>query len=113
MLASTLFIRVVPQYGDRGYNLLAGYDAAVVQRTAIQIITLAAPTRASLTRAIEKLKSDNSAAEVRDVTASNIQKKLAREFGEVTAPAATPAATPAGTMTFAALGVSKYLDSPF
>lgn len=104
MLASTLFVRVVPQDKDRGYVLLAGYDSAVVQRTAIQSMTLSAPTRASLNQAIERIKAANSAAEVRDVTAPAIQKKLAKLFGEVASPA--PPTTP---MTFSSMGVGKYL----
>jgi len=104
MLASTLFVRVVPQDKDRGYCLLAGYDASVVQRTAIQTMTLSAVTRASLNAAIERMKVANSAAEVRDVTAPAIQKKLAKLFGETASPAA-----PAGPTTFSAMGVGHYL----
>jgi hypothetical protein len=70
MLASTLYVRVVPQDKDRGYVLLAGYDAA----------------------------------EVRDVTAPAIQKKLAKLFGETASPA-----KPAGLQTFSAMGVGHYL----
>ena len=95
MLASTLFVRVVPQDKDRGYALLAGYDAGVVQRTALQITTLSAPTRESLNAAIARLKEQNSAAEVRDVTAPAIQKKLAKMFGEY--GNAAPSAPPAGS----------------
>jgi|WetSurMetagenome_2_1015567.scaffolds.fasta_scaffold1059916_1 hypothetical protein len=104
MLASTLFVRVVPQDKDRGYVLLAGYDASVVQRTAIQSTTLSVPTRESLNAAIARLKAGNNAAEVRDVTAPAIQKKLAKLFGETPTQAATPAAA-----TFAGLGVGHYL----
>ena len=84
MLASTLFVRVVPQDKDRGYMLLCGYDAGVVQRTALQYTTLSAPTRTSLNAAIARMQADNSAAEVRDVTAPSILKKLAKMFGEET-----------------------------
>lgn len=91
MIASTLFVRVVPQDRDRGFVLLAGYDPAVVQRTAIASSTLSVPTRASLTAAIERLRSMNSAAEVRDVTAPAIQKRLARMFGEAAEPTPRPA----------------------
>ena len=93
MIASTLFVRVVPQDRDRGYVLLAGYDAAVVQRTAIQSTTLSTPTRASLNAAIERLRLANSAAEVRDVTAPVIQKKLAKIFGEAPVPTQQPVST--------------------
>jgi hypothetical protein len=102
MLASTLFVRVVPQDKDRGFMLLAGYDASVVQRTALCYTTLSDPTRVSLDAAIERIRINNSASEVRDVTAPAIQKKLAKLFGEVPA-AAAPAAT------FANMGIGSYL----
>ena len=103
MLASTLFVRVVPQDKDRGYMLLAGYDDKVVQRTAIQYTTLGDPTRASLDAAIARMKASNSAAEVRDVTSPNIVKKLQKLFGEVSAPVAAPA-------TFAGMGIGQYIQ---
>ena len=102
MLASTLFVRVVPQDRDRGYMLLAGYDANVVQRTALQYTTLSDPTRASLNAAIERIRLANSAKEVKDVTSPNIQKKLAKLFGETPQPPAAPT-------TFTSLGIGSYL----
>ena len=83
MLASTLYVRVVPQDKDRGYMLLCGYDATVVQRTALQYTTLATPTRASLNAAIDRMRTSNSAAEVKDVTAPAIVKKLAKSTFEL------------------------------
>lgn len=103
MLASTLYVRVVPQDKDRGFMLLAGYEPGVVQRTALQYTTLSTPTREALNAAIERMRASNSAAEVKDVTAPNIQKKLAKLFGE------TPAQAPAPT-TFAGLGIGSYLQ---
>jgi hypothetical protein len=82
MIANTLFVRVVPQDKDRGYMLLAGFDSAVIQRTAAQYITLSDPSRASLNSLIEVLKKRYNAAEVRDVTSSNILRRLAKKFGE-------------------------------
>jgi hypothetical protein len=117
MLASILYVRVVPQDRGRGYMLLAGYDSSVVQRTAIQYTTLSDVTRDSLNTAIERLRKDNSAKEVKDCTAPGIQKKLAKMFGEVDTPAAaavkhapgqqTP--TQQAPSTFAAMGVGHYL----
>jgi hypothetical protein len=82
MLASTLFVRVVPADKDRGYVLLAGYEPNLVQRTALSYTTLNAVTRASLNAAIEGMRASHSAKEVKDVTAPNIVKKLAKMFGE-------------------------------
>jgi phosphoribosylaminoimidazole (AIR) synthetase len=81
--------------------LLAGYDSSVVQRTALQYTTLTAVTRASLNAAIERLRKDNSAKEVKDCTAPAIQKKLAKLFGE-TPEQQVPA-------TFSNMGVGHYL----
>jgi hypothetical protein len=102
MLASTLFVRVVPADKGRGFVLLAGYDAAVVQRTALQYTTLTVVTRESLNAAVERMRLQNSAAAVRDVTAPAIAKKLAKMFGETPAQAAPP-------VTFSNLGVGSYL----
>jgi hypothetical protein len=107
MLASILYVRVVPQDKDRGFMLLAGYDSSVVQRTAVQYTTLSAMTRESLNAAIERLRIANSAKEVKDCTAPAIQKRLVKLFGEVPAQQ-TPAQAPAA-VTFAGLGVGQYL----
>jgi hypothetical protein len=86
MIASTLFVRVVPQDKDRGYMLLAGFDSAVVQRTAAQYTTLSDPTRVSLDAAIKAMQTRFSAADVKDCTAPGIVKKLAKLFGETGQP---------------------------
>ena len=89
MISSTLFVRVVPQDRDRGYMLLIGYDAKIVQSTAIQYITLTNITRASLDAMIAKAKASYNASEIRDVTASGIAKKLKKMFDEVDPPKET------------------------
>ena len=101
MLASTLYVRVVPQDKDRGYMLLAGYEAGVVQRTALSYTTLSNPTREGLTAAVERMRLSHSAKDVKDVTAPAVLKKLAKLFGEVV--------TPVAPTTFAGLGVGNYL----
>ena len=102
MLASTLYVRVIPQDKDRGYMLLAGYEPDIVQRTALQYTTLSNPTRESLNAAIERMRAGNNAACIKDVTAPAILKKLARLFGETPAQAPQP-------VTFAGIGVGRYL----
>src|SRR4249919_3656682 len=101
MFASTLYVSVVNQDKDRGFMLLAGYDSTVVQRTALQYTTLTAVTRDSLNAAIERLRKDNSAKDVKDCTAPAIQKKLAKLFGE-TPEQQVPA-------TFSKMGIGHYL----
>ncbi len=104
MLASTLFVRVVAQDKERGFMLLAGYDSKVIQRTAVQYTTLSVMTRDSLNEAIDRLRKSNSAMEVKDCTAPDIQKKLAKLFGETPAQAAVAKAG-----TFSGLGIGQYL----
>lgn len=105
MLASTLYVRVVPADRDRGFILLCGYDAGVVQRTALSYTTLSNMTRESLNAGIERLRAGHSAKEVKDVTAPAVAKKLAKLFGEVpTAPR-----SPSRPITFSSMGIGKYL----
>lgn len=106
MIASTLYVRVVPQDKDRGYMLLAGFEPAVIQRTAAQYTTLGDPSRESLNAAIERMRVRYSAAEVKDVTAPSIVKKLVKLFGESPTQAAVPAAA-----TFGGLGIGQYLPT--
>ena len=86
MIAGTLYVRVVPQDKDRGYMLLAGFDSAVIQRTAAQYTTLSDPTRATLDAAIARMQKIYSASAVKDVTAASVVKKLAKLFGETGQP---------------------------
>jgi hypothetical protein len=105
MLASTLYVRVVPQDKERGFKLLVGYEANLIERTALQYTTLTNPTRASLDAAVERMRLANSAKDVKDVTVPAVQKKLAKLFGEYNpvAPKGQPNAT------FAGLGIGSYL----
>ena len=82
MIASTIYVRVVAADKNRGYTLLVGYDKAVVQRTAIQQISISVPTRANLDDAIQRVKVNYNAAAIVDATAPGIVKRLAKEFGE-------------------------------
>lgn len=86
MIASTIFVRVVPADKNRGFVLLVGYDAQIVQRTAIQSISISIPTRANIDAAIARVKTNYNAAEVRDVTHDGIKSRLAKLFGENTKP---------------------------
>jgi hypothetical protein len=81
-MKSTLYIRIVPQDKDRGYQLLVGFDPALVQRTAVQLTTLSVISRASINAAVDSAKQHYNAVEVKDLTASALQKKLAKLFGE-------------------------------
>jgi hypothetical protein len=90
MIATTLYVRVVPQDRDRGYMLLVGYDSAVVQRTAVEYITLTNITRADLDRVIALMKKSYRATEVRDCTNPGIVKKLKVLFGETPEKPAEP-----------------------
>ena len=83
MISSTLYIRVVTQDKERGYMLLCGFEPGIVQSTCTQYTTLSAPSRASLDAAIAQMKERYGAADVKDVTAEGLKRKLAKMFGEV------------------------------
>lgn len=84
-IASTVFVRVTAQDRQRGYQLLAGFDAKVVVSTATRSMTLSgALTRAQLNDAIARVAKDLNASEIRDVTAPGIQAQLRKMFNEPT-----------------------------
>lgn len=83
MISSTIFVRVVPADRDRGFILLVGYDKQVVQRTAIQQISISVPTRDNLDAALDRVKRNYNASSLFDATAPGIVKRLAKVFGEV------------------------------
>lgn len=101
MQASKLFVRVIPADRDRGYMLLAGYEPNITQRTCLQYATLSNPTRSGLNASIERMRLANNAAEVQDVTAPAIAKRLAKMFGEDKVVAAPT--------TFSGMGIGQYL----
>ena len=80
MLASTLYVRVVPQERGRGWMLLVSWEKPVVQRTCAQLITLQGVTEASLAAVKAKVQENYRVAKLEDVTADNILKQLAKEF---------------------------------
>jgi len=87
----TIYVRVVPQDRDNGYMLLVGYDNAVVQRTAITYSTISTITRAYLEATIQRVRDQYTNAEVKDVTAPGITKRLMKLFGETPEKEAKPA----------------------
>jgi len=86
MKIQTLFIRVMPADKDRGYILLAGYDTSLVQTSCAYQTTLSDVSRRYLDESVARLKVKFDAAEVRDVTALAIQRKLQKLFGEALTP---------------------------
>lgn len=90
----TIYVRVVAQDKDRGYMLLVGFDSKIVQSTCAQYTTLGAITRASLTAAIERMKTEYKASTVKDVTAPDLQRKLQKLFGEDVTPKVKKVLTP-------------------
>jgi hypothetical protein len=83
MIASTLFVRVVPQDKDRGYMLLAGFEPKMVQSNCANYTTLNDISRRVLDEAIERMKQSFGAKEVKDATPDALKRKLAKMFGEV------------------------------
>jgi len=88
MQHQSIYVRVVSQDKDRGYMLLVGFDSKIVQSTCAQYTTLGAITRASLNSAIERMTKEYNAAEVKDVTAPDLKRKLQKLFGEPVTPKA-------------------------
>lgn len=77
-----IFVRVVPADKDRGYILLTGFDNKLVIATCAQYSTLSTISRRSLDAAIERMRVEYNAAEVKDITAPAITRKLQKLFGE-------------------------------
>lgn len=80
MIASTLFVRVVPQERGRGWMLLVSWEKPVIQRTCMQLITLSAITQAKLDEIIARVKADYRVQDVQDVTPDSVKKQLAKDF---------------------------------
>ena len=86
MKIQTLFIRVMPADKDRGYILLAGYDAQLVQTSCAYQSSLSDVSRKYLDESIARLQVKFDAVEVRDVTALQVQRKLQKMFDEALTP---------------------------
>ena len=82
MIASPIFVRVVAADKDRGFAVLVGYDAKVVQRTAIQQVSITGTKRQELVAAIDRIRVNYNASEIRDVTADGIKRRLEKNFAE-------------------------------
>ena len=80
MIASTIFVRIVAADKNRGYVILVGYDAKIVQRTAIQQVSLSILSKANIEAAFERIKANYNASELRDVTADGIKKRIEKEI---------------------------------
>lgn len=80
MIASTIFVRIVAADKNRGYIILVGYDAKIVQRTAIQQVSLSVLSKANIEAAFERIKANYNASELRDVTADGIKKRIEKEI---------------------------------
>jgi hypothetical protein len=76
MQVGTLFARVIPQARNRGFMLVAGFDAAVNQKTMVRYITLASVTQAAIDRAFQEISKMLGAESVENVTRPDVQKRL-------------------------------------
>lgn len=80
MIASTLFVRIVPQERGRGWMMLVSWEKPVVQRTCAQLITLSGVTQASIDAVKERVKAEYRVLEVQDVTPESVMKQVAKDF---------------------------------
>jgi hypothetical protein len=79
MITSTIFVRTVNADKGRGFVLLVGYDAKIVQSNAIQQISLTTGTEAEYAAAIARVKANYNASEIRDVTNDGIKRKMEKQ----------------------------------
>ena len=84
MQVGKLFIRVIPQNRNRGFMLVAGFDAAVNQTTMVRYVTLQGITQQVLDKGIKEITAMLGAEEVVDVTKEDVYKKLMRLFEQQT-----------------------------
>jgi len=82
MQVGTLFTRVIPQARNRGFMLLAGFDAALSQKTMVRYVTLSSLQRAAIDAALAEVTKMLGAKEVQDVTKDDVAKKIAKANGE-------------------------------
>lgn len=80
MQVGTLFTRVIPQARNRGFMLIAGFETALSQKTAVRWITLADITSMALHEAEQEIAKMLGAEKVEDITKGDIRKKLNRIF---------------------------------
>lgn len=81
MQVGTLFTRVIPQARNRGFMLLAGFDAALSQKTMVRYVTLSSLQRTAIDAALAEVTKMLGAKEVQDVTKADIQKKIDKANG--------------------------------
>ena len=92
MISSQIYVRIVEADRQRGYSILVGYDPKVVQRTAIQQVSLSVLTKANLEAAFERIKQAYHTSDLRDVTDSSIKKRLDKLFAASELAQETPTA---------------------
>ena len=80
MQVGTLFTRVIPQARNRGFMLIAGFDAALSQKTMVRYITLADITSMALHKAEQEIAKMLGAEKTEDVTKPDVAKKLNKIF---------------------------------
>jgi hypothetical protein len=83
MIASPLFIRVVPTPRNHEFTLLIGWDSKLVHDTAMYVSSLTGlQNRDQLNAAIARAIGSHAHSEVRDLTAEGIQARLRKLFNE-------------------------------
>ena len=80
MQVGTLFTRIIPQARNRGFMLIAGFDAALSQKTMVRYITLADVTSMALHKAEQEIAKMLGAEKTEDVTKPDVVKKLNKLF---------------------------------
>jgi len=76
MQVGTLFTRVIPQARNRGFMLIAGFEAALSQKTMVRYVTLSSLANEAISKAMEEVTAMLGAKEVQDVTKADVLKRI-------------------------------------
>ena len=88
--SSTMYIRIVPADRSRGYMLLVSWVKPVIQKYAVQVLSLSVLTRESLNATVESVRASYTPGSIVDVTPAGIQSQLRALFGEPSEKAKRP-----------------------
>ena len=76
MQVGILFTRVIPQARNRGFMLIAGFEAALSQKTMVRYVTLSSLANEAISKAMEEVTAMLGAKEVQDVTKADVLKRI-------------------------------------
>ncbi len=78
MQVGTLYTRVIPQARNRGFMLIAGFEAALSQKTMVRYVTLSSLAIDAISAAMEEVTAMLGAKEIQDVTKDDMLKRIGK-----------------------------------